>query len=180
MKFKIGFLSSIILVVALSRLLPHPPNFTPIMAIALFGGTYFRSRLMAIAIPILAMIISDLGLSLIITEYEFFGWMRLLVYSNLVVMVLLGARLLKGKVKILNVTGLSVASSLLFFITTNFLVWLASPLYPLNPAGLVACYVAGIPYFYTTLLSTLLYGAIMFGGVELAKKKVPAFVFQNK
>lgn len=174
-------LGAMILVAALTRVAPHPWNFSPVEAIALFGGAYFASRSLAVLVPLAAMIISDLGLAALHggAYSTYFGsasfW---LVYGCIVLSTVLGFGL-RGKVGGARVLGFSLAGSLLFFVVTNFGAWIGSPMYPQDAAGLAAAYVAGIPFFQQTLLGTLFYAALLFGGFALLRQRVPALRAQT-
>ncbi|HEV2607803.1 MAG TPA: DUF6580 family putative transport protein [Xanthomonadaceae bacterium] len=170
-------LAVMILLAALSRLLPHPPNFSPIEAVALFGGAYFAKRAWAVAVPLIAMAISDLVLGLVnggvYLDY-FLNAHFLLIYACIALCTLLGFGL-RGCVNGVRVLGYSLAGSVLFFLLTNFAVWITA-----NPAlesacgtGLGACYIAGLPFFQWTLLGTLFYSAILFGGFALLRARIP-------
>lgn len=174
-------LAGLILVAALTRLLPHPPNFSPVEAIALFGGAYFASRLWALAVPLVAMFVSDFALGLVHggVYFDYFAsagfW---LVYACIVLSTVLGFGL-RGKVGGTRVLGYSLLGSLLFFVVTNFGTWLGSPMYPQTGAGLAAAYAAGIPFFQWTVLGTLFYAAVLFGGFALLRARVPALRAQT-
>lgn len=171
LKPRLLVLVSMVVAVAVSRLIPHPPNFTPMIALALFGGTYFKEKRTAYLVPLAAMIISDIGL-VVLQGYEFFTMMRLVVYGCFVLITLLGF-LLRHNLKFFNVIAASLAGSIIFFIITNFAEWAGGHLYPMNMSGLVACYVAAVPFFQNTLLSALLYSGILFGVFEFAKHRFP-------
>ncbi len=143
------------------RFLPHPPNFAPITAIALFGGVYL-SRKTAFFLPVIAMFISDI----FIGYYEFS--LMLSVYISFLLMVFLGFWLKKRK-KWYNIGGSALLSGLLFFIITNFAVWAFTPWYPFNFAGLMECYTMALPFFKNTLLGNLFYVTVFFGAYELAE-----------
>ena len=174
-------LAALIFIAALSRVLPHPPNFSPIEAVALFGGAYFAKGHWALLVPLAAMFASDLVLGLanggIYWDY-FASAGYLMVYVCIALSTLLGFGL-RGKVTGSRVLGYSLAGSLLFFVVTNFGAWLGSPAYPQTMAGLVAAYVAGVPFFQWTVLGTLFYAALLFGGFELLRKRVPALQAQT-
>ncbi len=174
-------LAAMIFLAALSRVLPHPPNFSPIEAVALFGGAYFAKRHWALLVPLAAMFLSDMVLGLLrgglYLEY-FASAGYLLVYACILLSTLLGFGL-RGKVGASRVLGYSLAGSLLFFLVTNFGVWLSSPTYPQNASGLLAAYLAGVPFFQWTVLGTLFYSALLFGGFELLRKRVPALRAQT-
>ena len=170
---RFGVLAGMVLLAALSRLIPHPPNFTPIAAMALFGGAYFINKNWSFGVPLLAMLISDFGLAFIM-GYEFFTFMRIVIYSGFILITMIGF-LLRSKVKMLNIVFASLAGSVLFFVITNFAVWAldGGKFYPLNMTGLIECYIAAIPFFRNTLLGDLLYVSVLFGSFELAKYRFP-------
>jgi hypothetical protein len=158
------FITGVILFGAAMRIIPHWPNFTPIAAMALFSGTYLQKKHMAFIIPLAAMFISDLILGL-------HQWM-LAVYASFALVVFIGI-FIRKRVGIVSVLAASVISSLLFFIVTNFAIWLGSPYYPQNPAGLTECYMAGIPFLNNGILGDLFFNALFFGGFYLAQIRFP-------
>jgi hypothetical protein len=171
-------LSGFILFAALSRLLPHAYNFTPLGAIALFGAAYFKDKKWAFIIPITAFWISDLLLNNLVYSayYEGFTWFTsgfLYLYGSIAMIAVLGYYLLK-KVTIGRVIGGAFGASLIFFIVSNFGVWISSPLYPLSAEGLIACYTAAIPFFHNTLGGNLVYSALLFGAYEWLKVQYPS------
>ena len=174
-------LAGLIALAALSRLLPHPPNFSPVEAIALFGGAYFGRRSLALVVPLVAMLLSDFALGLlnggIYAEY-FLSAGFLTVYVAIVLSTVLGFAL-RGRVSAWRVGGYSLVGSLLFFLVTNFGAWLASPLYPQDAAGLAAAYVAGIPFFQNTVAGTLVYSTLLFGSFTLLRQRLPALRAQT-
>lgn len=151
---------SFILLGALSRLIPHIPNFTPVAALALFGG-YSLSKKQAFFMPLLIMFVSDL----------FIGFdslpMRIFVYGSFLLTVLIG-RSLKRSLSYKNMILASFASSILFFVITNFAVWMFTPLYLKTFNGLINCYLMALPFFRNTLLGDLFYTGIVFGSFKLA------------
>jgi hypothetical protein len=174
-------LAVLIFAAALSRVLPHPPNFSPIEAVALFGGAYFAKRQWALVVPLVAMFASDLVLGLVnggIYWRYFASAGYLLVYACIALSTVLGFGL-RGKVGAGRVLAYSLAGSLLFFVVTNFGAWLSDPAYPGTMGSLIAAYVAGIPFFQWTVLGTLFYAALLFGGFELLCKRVPALRAQT-
>ncbi len=170
-------LAGMILLAALSRLVPHPPNFSPIEAVALFGGAYFVKRAWAIAVPLIALAISDLVLGLInggvYLDY-FLNVHFLSIYACIALCTLLGFGL-RGRVVGARVLGYSLLGSVLFFVVTNFAVWAtANPtLAPACASSVGACYVAGLPFFQWTVLGTLFYSAILFGSFALLRARIP-------
>lgn len=168
---KRGFaLTVIVLIIALTRLFPHPPNFSPIAAMALFGGACFTEKHWALILPLTAMLVSDIGLELT-TGYGFHTLMPV-VYLTFAVTVGLGMMIGK-RATVSTVIGGAFAASALFFIATNFAVWMQGGLYPLTLDGLYACYVAAIPFFGNTLLGNLVYAGILFSGWAIAENKFP-------
>ena len=157
-------LLSAILVAAALRLVPHPPNFTPIGAMALFSGAYLGRRAVAFAAPLAALLLSDLILG--------FYHGQATVYFSVALIVMIGIVALT-RVSALRVGAAALASSVLFFLITNLGMWLFSGFYPRTLAGLEACYVAAVPFFQNTVAGDLFYAALLFGGFALAEHFVP-------
>lgn len=153
-----------ILVTALSRILPHPVNVTPITAMALFSGAYFSNKGTAFIIPWLAMLLSDCVIG--------FHSQLVMVYLSFAVTVCIGFALRSQK-RIFPICFATLASSTLFFLITNFGVWFFDQLYPKTFNGLWACYTAAIPFFRNSLLGDFFYGAVLFGTFALAEKSFP-------
>jgi hypothetical protein len=162
----------IILSAAAMRLVPHPPNMTPIAAMALFGGVYFTNKRMALLIPLAAMYLSDLALGFLVYDFGWFHGFMPFVYAGFVVTVCLGF-LVRRRLTPLTVGGAALTGSILFFIIANFGVWLVSNLYPKTLAGLAGCYVAAIPFFRNTLMGNVVYTLVLFGGFALAQRYLP-------
>lgn len=155
-------LSLIILAAAASRLLPHPVNVTPIAALGLFAGAQFERKWLAFAVPFAALLLSDL----VIGFYPQM-WITYLAFAAIVCI----GFTLHGRVRPLPVIGASLAGSVVFFVVTNFSLWLPYDLYPKTWEGVVQGYVAGWPYFSHTLLGDLFYAALLFGSFALAERK---------
>ena len=147
LKFEI-FPISLILILAFSRLIPHPPNFTPIIATALMSGFLLKNKHLSLIVVLISMVISDL----IIGFYSSYFF----VYFSLILIILIFSKFIK-KVNFKNLFVLSISSSLLFFVVTNFGVWMMGDLYDKNLNGLALCYILAIPYFTNTLLSTIFF-----------------------
>lgn len=159
-----------ILAAAVLRLVPHPPNFSPIGAIALFSGAYLGRRgAMALVAPLGALLLSDLVLG-------FYRGMPT-VYFSVALIVLMGTFALR-RVTPLRLGIAALTSSLLFFLITNFGMWMSSGLYPRTLAGLEACYVAAIPFFQNTVAGDLFYSAVLFGGFAVLERFVPRLRLQ--
>lgn len=155
-------LLAMVLAAAAFRLLPHPPNFTPVGAMALFAGATFAGRRIALLVPIVAMVLSDLLLG--------FSAITPFVYGSIALAAVIGFRL-RHRRSVAGVLGGALASSILFFIITNFAVWVLFDYYPKTPAGLAACYVAAIPFFQNTLAGDLFFSAALFGGLWIAEAR---------
>lgn len=170
---KLVTLITIILAASLSRLLPHPYNFTPIGAIGLFGGAYFSRKSFAFIIPLAAMLISDALIG--------FHDSMVAVYGAFVLIVAIGMGLL-NKITVARVMGSSLLASVSFFLITNFAVWYGSVgFYPQTLGGLGACYIAGLQFyqqsffgnlFLNTVMGDLFFCGVLFGAYELVNKKV--------
>jgi hypothetical protein len=158
----------LILFAAFSRLIPHAPNFTPVISLALFAGAYLGKRL-AFLVPVAAMLMSDL----VVGFYDPVS--MLFVYGSLLLIVAMG-NTMNNRVSLIKLGGFSLAGAVLFFVLTNFGVWIVpNSMYPRTLAGLIECYVMGIPFFGNTVYSALLYSALMFGVYEAAER----FVFSH-
>jgi hypothetical protein len=157
-------LIGIILATALSRIIPHPPNFTPLIAVALLGGATLNKKYLAFSIPVLSMFIADMVLG--------FHQTMIWGYSAMILITYLGMGFKQHK-SMVNIGVQSVVGSLLFFLISNFGVWMTGLMYPKTITGLGACYVAGLPFLTNTLASTLLYSAVLFGGFVLIEKMLP-------
>jgi len=175
MNKRFSIIIAVVFVAALTRLLPHAPNFTPLAAMALFGGAYISNKYLAIIIPLLAMLLSDALMG-------FNGWafteQVIVVYGCFALIAVLGISLQQRKSAV-RVAGASIGASVLFFVLTNFAVWVGGyfhtpALYPLNSSGLIECYVAAIPFFTNSLAGDLFYSAVLFGGFYLASINIPS------
>jgi hypothetical protein len=166
MNTRILTLIVVILGAALFRLVPHPPNVTPIAAIALFSGAYLADRRLSLVVPLLAMLLSDLFLG-------FYSSMAL-TYLAFALSVVLGWSLHSRRARPLPVLGAAVGSSLIFYLLTNFGSWVTTGLYPHDPAGLLAAYVAGLPFYRNSLAGDLLFTGLLFWGFHLAERRIPS------
>lgn len=152
----------IILILALSRLIPHPPNFTPILGMAVFSGAVINHKLIAYIIPLAAMLLSDLYLGLHASMP--------IIYFSLAICVLIGT-LIESKVTILN-SLLSLSFGVLaFFLITNFAVWYGSGMYELSISGLMTSYFMGLPFVQNTFISSLMYGMGAFLIYDIINKR---------
>jgi len=173
MKKKTLLIGLIILIGAFSRIIPHPPNFTALGAISILGGLYFGKKYLAFVIPFLAMLISDT-----ILGYK----MAISVYLAFLIIIPLGIAIRK-KVSHYSIFKTSITASIIFFLITNFFVWIgSSPLdgvyyCPPNFMGFIKCYTQAIPFFFNTLLGDLFFCFSLFGLYEVITKK--KFIYIN-
>ena len=159
------FLTILVLIFAavFSRLVPHPWNLTAMGSVALFAGSYLRPRLLAWLVPLVAFLISDFILGLHSTIFFAYGALALITG--------LGIWGLK-KPTALSVFALSLTSSLLFFLTTNFGVWWVDNFYPPTLAGLLQCFAMAIPFFKGQIIGDLFFSMVLFGSYELISRKI--------
>ena len=164
---------SLILFASFTRIIPHMPNFTPIGAMALFGGAYLKNKNHAFLIPIISLWISDIIINnFILSYYNDFTWFYpgfLWQYGSFFIMILIGFFFLK-KISFKNVFITCLCSSLLFFVITNFGVWISGSMYPLSLDGLLMCYLAALPFYKGTLLGFIFYSSFLFGAYESLKQ----------
>jgi hypothetical protein len=152
---------------AMLRLIPHWPNFTPVAAIALFGGTYLKRKDLAFLVPIVVMLLSDLLIG--------FHNVMFPVYASFILIVAIGF-ILRSRVTSINVISASILSSVLFFMITNFASW-ATGMMPYAPGfpGLMQSYIAGLPFFLNGIMGDLFFNGIFFGAFYLLTSKSAVF-----
>jgi hypothetical protein len=160
---RIVLLALLVALAALARLVPHPPNFAPLGAMALFGGAHFADRRLAFALPCAALFLSDLVLGLYV--------LMPVIYGSFAINVLLG-RWLRNRKRFAHIALATLAGAVQFFVVTNFACWLLA--YPHNWAGLTACYASAIPFFHNTLMGDAIYVGVLFGALALAEAGFPA------
>ena len=168
-KQNIIFAASLIFIAAITRFIPHPPNFTPIMAMSIFGGIMFKDKKFAFAVPIAAMLLTDAIIG--------FHSTMIFVYAGFAVGVLLGFTL-KNKLKPMRLAATSLAGSSIFFILTNFGAWLTSGIYPKSFAGLMQAYFLGLPFFRYTPLQ--MFGFSVLGDLTYCFAFYAVIVFAEK
>ena len=137
------------IILALSRILPHPPNFTPIIASAIMAPLLIRDRWFGIAIPIFAMLVADIVIG--------FHPYQTVIYLTLIVIGLVTP--MQRNIK--WIATMAILGPVWFFLTTNFAVWLAWDYYPKTVEGLILCYTMAIPFFQNTLISTCLFTGVL-------------------
>ncbi|HET8940753.1 MAG TPA: DUF6580 family putative transport protein [Rudaea sp.] len=141
-----------------------PYNFTPVEAIALFGGAYFSDKRLALLVPLAAMFVADLiiGLHPLIP----------VIYACIAATVAIGF-ILRGKISVARVAGCGIAGSILFFAVISFVEWMIDDTAYCR-AGIVSCYAAAVPFLKSSLAGTLLWSAVLFGGFEALRRRWPA------
>ena len=161
-------IAGVILITMISRLIPHIPNFTPILAVALFLGTYSKNKLTATLIPLFILLLTDL----------FIGFYSTLpfVYASVIGVVLIGSAN-KNKSNTINIINV-LASSLIFFIITNLGVWLVDGLYSLDFNGLVNCFTMAIPFYKNEFLGNIIFSTALFGGKILLDNYSKQYIMQ--
>jgi len=154
-----------IILAAVLRIVPHPWNFTPIGATALFSRRDVPRSPRRLSLSIIALFAGDL----------FVGFHRLIpvVYASFLLSVCIGTGLANRR-GILRVGGAVFLGALQFFLVTNFAVWQFFGTYPHTPTGLAACYIAGLPFFGNAIAGDALYATLFFGTFALAEKFFPA------
>lgn len=175
--FRFIIISAMILLAAFSRIIPHMPNFSPLGAIGLFGAAHFQKKWQAFFIPIAATWLSDLFINNVIyaqynTEFVWFYQGFYWQYGSYVLITLAGLLILR-KVNTQKVLVSVFASTVIFFLISNFGVWQGSTFYPQNFSGLITCYEAGIPFIKGTLLGDIIYSCVLFGSFAIAQRKFP-------
>ena len=173
-KINLTYFSIITLIVfaSITRIIPHMPNFTPIGAMALFGGAYLKNKYHAFLIPILSLWLSDLIINnFLLSYYNDFTWFYpgfLWQYSSFVIIILIGYLFL-NKISFKSVFLTTIVSSLIFFIITNFGVWASGSMYSMDLNGLIICYTAALPFYKGTVLGFIVYSSFLFGVFETTK-----------
>jgi hypothetical protein len=169
MKFRLAL--ALIVLAAITRLslnlLPIPPhNFSPIAAIGLFGAACFNRRWLALAVPFLALFLSDLFLNNVIYSQYYTGFTLITswwIYAAFGMVMFIGWALLRQKTTPYRLLAASLSSSAVFFLVTNFSVWASGAMYPKDMAGLLMCYTAGLPFLSNTVVGDLFFSSALFG-----------------
>src|SRR5467141_3128197 len=155
---------ALIVLAAALRIAPHPWNFTPIGAMALFAGAMLRDRRLAFLFPLLALFAGDV----------FVGFHKLMfvVYASFLLNVAIGLWL-RDRRTIARISLATLLGASQFFLVSNFAVWQFMHTYSHTASGLAACYIAGIPFFWNTLAGDAVYATLLFGGFALAERLFP-------
>jgi hypothetical protein len=174
-----------VLLAVFSRLMPHPANFAPMMAIGIFGGALFFKRIWAILIPIISIWLSDLVINNVVfaqyfDEFTWFyqGWYwQYVVYA---IIPIISMFVFKKNISVGKLLGMYIGTALLFFLVSNFGVWASGTMYPKTGEGLLTCYAMGLPYIKGSLLSNLFYSSVLFGAYYLIENKTKLFVSEAR
>jgi hypothetical protein len=160
-------IAAMILFAAIVRVGPHPWNFAPIGAMALFSGAVIRNRVLAFVFPMLALLAGDFVVG--------FHVLMPVVYVSFLISIAIGFWLRERR-SVLRLGGAVLLGAIQFFVITNLGVWMFLGTYPKTLAGLAGCYVAGAPFFWNTLAGDALYSTIFFGTLYLAERAYPAAI----
>ena len=180
MSFNYLVILSVLIVLGVAgRLLPHPPNFTPMAAIALFAGFIFLKRYMAVIVVVVTMLLTDYFAFGYLSAEWFASKSMWVVYLALLFPVVF-KNFLQKKLGLFRVAGAALASSTVFFIATNFAVWAFSPMYEKTLEGLVLCYTMAIPFFQNTVAGDLIWSGVIFGTYFLLRNYSNLQIFKQK
>ena len=173
------FLTALAMAAAASRILPHPDNFSPMTAVALFGAATFPKRWVGAIVALLSLLVSD---GLLQLTYQA-GWQpnwgfykeQWVIYACLIPTLLLGYTI-RGRRSFPAIATATLASAVMFFTVTNFAVWAngTGVTYPKTAQGLLLCYEMAIPFFQRSLAADVFYTGMLFGGLALAELKIPS------
>jgi len=158
------FVILLIVAAGISRLIKIAPNVQALGAMALFSGAYFQNKKLAYAVPLITLFVTDLII----------GFHRIMipVYAGFVLTVFIGT-IISSRKNVLTVAAGSLASSILFFLITNLPFWFGTQ-YTWDVAGAMESYTAALPFFRNAIAGDLVFNAILFGGYELARRRIPA------
>lgn len=178
---KISILFIAVFAVAMTRLIPHWPNFTAVGAIAIFGGAAFKNSFKAILIPLAAIFISDLIINNVLYSayYEgfvFFGNSAAWIYSGFILMAVI-AHFSINNFKALPIIGSAVFGSFIFYGLTNFGAWMYNPLYSQDMSGLLVAYEAGLPFLLNSMFANILFSGVLFSAYYVATEKEVSWLF---
>jgi hypothetical protein len=158
---KTGIAATLVALAAALRIAPHPLNLTPIGAMALFSGSVFKEKWLKFIFPLAALFVGDIVVG--------FHSLMPIVYMSFLLNVGIGLWIGENR-KISRISPATLLCAVQFFLITNLAVWAAFTTYPKSFAGLLACYAAGVPFFWNTLAGDALYVALLFGGYALAER----------
>lgn len=162
-----------VLAAALSRVFFYPLNYSPVIAMALFGGSVIKNKKLAFALPLFSMLLADLLFEFLNIATGFWGWGQLVGYGIFAIITLLGFKL--KKINVINVAGFSILSSVIFFFLSNSAFWLIDNrvyhLYSQDFSGYINSLIGGLPFLEKSFFVDLAYCAIFFGGYVLFERQ---------
>lgn len=170
-----SLIAVLILFAALTRIIPHYPNFTAVGAMALFGAAHLKNKWQAFLLPLVVLYLSDLFINNVIYAeyYNNFVW-KISPFVYVAFLLILGiGYLLRGRISIGSVVGAGLGSSVIFFLFTNAASWIIDPMYTKDITGLFTAYAAGLPFFWGTLAGDLFYCGVLFGGYAWFTQRYP-------
>jgi len=181
---KFWFITVSIVLVALTRFLPHPPNFTAVGAMAIFGGAMYQSNLLRYGLPLVVLFVSDLVLNNVVYAAYYDGFTLFTtgaayLYAGTLAMVAIGQFIVK-RIQLKSIIGASLLGSLVFFIITNIGVWASGTLYPTTFSGLLLCYEAAIPFFLNSIAANVLFANVLFGSYFMVADKLELAPVRSK
>jgi hypothetical protein len=183
-RYRTSTIVCLLILAALLRLVPHPPNFTPMIAMALFGAANLPRRSLALLLPVAAMLLGDAALELTTRLGLLSGWLALgygfhtgmiSIYAIFILISVVGLTL-RNRSSVTSIASVTLLSSFLFFVLANFAVWAAGGMYPRTSEGLWQCYTAALPFFKWTISGSIFYAFVLFGTSAAAARIAPALV----
>ena len=174
-RLQILFATLVVSLIASTRLIPETNNFVPVFAMILFATVHFKNKYQAVIISLSVLWLSDLYINNWgqYADYynEFILFSSPFNYIAYLLIALVSVKIFKDTITIKKVFSSSLLIGVIFFIVSNFGVWLGGAMYPLTLEGLVTCYIAAIPFFRATLASNILFSFILFGGYYILQKE---------
>ena len=183
MKKKLLLIVLFIAIIFLGRILPHPYNFTPLIAVTLLSSYSLSNKLLAIMIPLVGFWLSDLFMNNYIyagyfADFTVFNSGMIWTYGAIVLVAFMGSSFL-NKISTGKVVLASLSGSTIFYLISNFGVWALSPMYAKTLTGLFQCYSLALPFYGTSLIGDLIYSAILFGAYQLVFSKTSNFLISQ-
>ena len=175
MKKKLLLIILFIAVIFFGRVLPHPYNFTPLIAVTLLSSFAISNRMLALVVPLMGFWLSDLFMNNVVyagyySNFTFFNSGMIWTYGAILLVGLMGSSFI-NKISSGKVVLASLSGSTIFYIISNFGVWVLSPMYAKSVTGLIQCYTLALPFYGTSLIGDLLYSSLLFGAYQLVFSK---------
>ena len=175
MKKKLLLIILFIAVIFFGRVLPHPYNFTPLIAVTLLSSYAISNRILALLVPLMGFWLSDLFMNNVVyagyySNFTIFNSGMIWTYGAIILVGLMGSSFI-NKISSGKVVLASLSGSTIFYIISNFGVWVLSPMYAKSVTGLIQCYTLALPFYGTSLIGDLLYSSLLFGAYQLVFSK---------